>query len=35
MVLTVPACALFHPPFVLGIVVPFMQAVDAHLREHR
>ena len=27
--LTVPACALFHLPFVLGIVVPFMQAIDA------
>jgi alginate O-acetyltransferase complex protein AlgI len=24
-----PACALFHPPFVLRIVVPFMRAVGA------
>jgi hypothetical protein len=28
-VLTLPACALLHPPFVLRIVVPFMQAVRA------
>jgi len=27
--LTAPACALFHPPFVLRTVVPFMQAVHA------
>ncbi len=29
LVLALPACALFHPPFVENIVVPFMRALGA------